>query len=335
MKSRLFTLPIFCAFVTCTVTLRALGDEAFNRGVQLYQAKDFEGAVNSFRKSKNKSSPVLHYYLANSYASLNRIHDAATEYTTCSLLHPDRQTADLCNQALKQISALPEIPAAVAPAKKQAQSKGASASNKPTKLSAMEWANTPDTPAGNAPKKKMSGLDWANTPGTQAGTKQKKMSGIEWANTPNNAGAGVARTNVAPSDDARASFDQRVQSQLQERKAELEPQKAKSKELLDKAASEAADIKKQAKSDEDALSTYGRRGRYYRGQASEDIKEDAEMRSKDVLQRAKAEAQTNSKAAQERERALDSTMKDLRAQMRGGRGRLDPSDSNLYVRNYK
>src|SRR5271168_668009 len=189
MKRRLFTLPIICAFVTCTVTSRALGDEAYNRGVQLYQAKDFEGAIDSFRKSNNKSAPVLHYYLANSYASLNRIHDAVTEYTTCSLLHPDAQTADLCNQALKQLSALPEIPAAVPTAKKkQAQSKPAATSNKPAKLSAMDWANTTDTPAGNAPKRKMSGQDWANTPDASAGSKQKQMSAQEWANTPNNAG---------------------------------------------------------------------------------------------------------------------------------------------------
>jgi hypothetical protein len=334
MKRRLVTLSIICASLACSVATRALGDEAFDRGVQLYQARDFNGAIDSFRKSKNKSSPVLHYYLANSYASINHIHDALTEYTTCSMLHPDAQTADLCNQALKRLSALPEIPPDPVAIKKQAQPKPAAA-GKPAKLSAMEWANTPDTPGGNAPKKKMSATDWANTPDASGGNApRKKQSAMDWANSPN-AGSGPARTNLAPQDDGRGSFDQRVQNQLQERKAELGAQQAKSKELMDKATSEASNIKKQAQTEQDALTGYGRRGRYYRSQASEDIKQDADMRSKEVLERAKAEAQTNSRAAQERARALDATMKDLHAQMRGRKGRLDPSDSNLYVRNYK
>ncbi len=276
------------------MTSKAFADEAFTHGVQLYKAKQYAEAVSSFEQSQNKSDPILHYYLGNSLGSLNRTKEALAEYTTCSLLHPDPQTSDLCNQALRRYADLPQSASTpVAAANDPTKGTSVSGSHKP---SALDWANDSDTPAPHS-------------------TSQRPVK----------------------TDSVRQSFDQRVQDQLATEKAQLEAQRAKSKQALERATQEATEIKRDAHTQTENLNTYGHKGGYDRDQAIEEIKEDADARSKDVIERGKTESRLYAKSAEEKQRALDSAVRNLHAQMRGGQGkvRLDPTDSNLYVRNYK
>jgi hypothetical protein len=333
MRSHVNNLSAWCALIGFSSLAPALADQAFDRGVRLYEAKNYAAAAESFTKSKDRANPILHYYLANSYASLKRYQDASSEYEACSRLNPDPEMARFCAEALNRYATLPHD--VLVPPAKPVKSAPVE-DTKPHKMSAIEWANSPDTPGPQPRQRKPSAQQWANTPDSPAAGNRKAKPAMQWANTPNGSNAAVI-ANPSPSVDARGSFERRVQDQIQDRKSEMDSQKAKSQELMDKATAEASAIRKQAQADEAALTGYGRKGQYYRNQMSQEIKEDAEARSKDVLQRAKEETQGTAKSARERERALNSSIQNLRAQMRGGPGkvRLDPSDSNLYVRNYK
>jgi len=120
-------------------------------------------------------------------------------------------------------------------------------------------------------------------------------------------------------------------------KAQLEAQREKAKQALERATQEASEIKKDAHTQTEELNAYGHKGVYYHEQMIEEIKEDAALRSKDIIERGRTESQLYAKSADEKQRALDAAVRNLHAQMRGGKGkvRLDPTDSNLYVRNYK
>jgi hypothetical protein len=292
----------------------AYADQALTEAIKLYEAKQYREAIATLSKSKNKRDPVLHYILGNSYAAINRVPEALTEYSTCSMLHPDAKTASLCDQAIKQFSNLPDQNKEP----KAAQPAAASPPSTPRKPTALEWAN--DITAGaTAPDRK---------------PKSAKMSGQEWANQPDGGASASGQAKAKKQAGGNQSFDERVKAQAADLHSEAAQQQEKSKEALARASAEAAEIKRDAATTSEELRM--RRG-YSREEARAEIKEEAEARSKDVLERGRTEAQLYKKAAQERQKALDSAVKNLHAQMRGGKGkaRLDPNTSDLYVRNYK
>ena len=87
-------------------TAQALADEALTKGMSLYQLKKYQEAIDSLRASKSQGDPLLHYYVANSLASLGKHKEAIGEYQKCSQLDPDPETADYCAEALKHYGAL-------------------------------------------------------------------------------------------------------------------------------------------------------------------------------------------------------------------------------------
>jgi hypothetical protein len=105
-RTNLSLIALALATGSFCFTLGAWADEALTKGMSLYQLKKYQEAIDSLRASKSQGDPLLHYYVANSLASLGKHKEAISEYQKCSQLDPDPETADYCAEALKHYGAL-------------------------------------------------------------------------------------------------------------------------------------------------------------------------------------------------------------------------------------
>jgi hypothetical protein len=71
-RTNLSLIALALATGSFCFTLGAWADEALTKGMSLYQLKKYQEAIDSLRASKSQGDPLLHYYVANSLASLGK-----------------------------------------------------------------------------------------------------------------------------------------------------------------------------------------------------------------------------------------------------------------------
>ena len=87
----------------CWESARASTNEAFDEGLWLYKGGQYNQAIVRLTRASitQPSDPVIHYYLADSYARLGKHAQAKQEYFACYCLDPNGATGAYCKEALK------------------------------------------------------------------------------------------------------------------------------------------------------------------------------------------------------------------------------------------